>query len=199
MRSCLDCGTEMVDHGGDVFGCETCGLRITRYEYERIVVERENRRLGEPASDRSLIEALEWLDEYLDRAGEREGFPHTVARKKIDAALAAVRPVAPTPNWDAAEFDRNARAVRAAMDRPVAPEDGLDAKLAVIYRDATIHDKAVIARICDKVLDPRGALLGRVRDLAVAPEVSACPRCKAPGAFGITHVCWPVAPEEDAK
>ncbi len=47
-----------------------------------------------------------------------------------------------------------------------------DARIAAIYRDADSAGRVWVARLCDEALDRSGALLGRVRSLALTPEES---------------------------
>ena len=50
-------------------------------------------------------------------------------------------------------------------------EPELENALALIYQKGGVVAYSAVAQVCDEILDPSGALLGRIRDLA-APESS---------------------------
>jgi len=51
---------------------------------------------------------------------------------------------------------------------PLASADKIMERIVPKYRDANPHDRAVIAGICDEVLDQSGRFLGEVRTCAMA-------------------------------
>jgi hypothetical protein len=64
--------------------------------------------------------------------------------------------------WALDKLDRIWELANEALKTAVARVDQLEKGLAILYRSHPVD----VARVCDDVIDQRGALLGRVRDLA---------------------------------